>query len=530
MAGSADARHAVSRGGVSFSHDPQWEPAEPAGDTVLIVSPGNPDPIFGDASALTARGVFHCKVTLPLDSVGEVCSLDAINSAAQEIDTFFREITARRLSAPGGFTIVGSGSAALVAAVWVHDYAPPVRLLVLHDPALTPRDCVPGMRAVPWDQGGFGLPPAYRSTAARIIEDAGAIPVPVRVLRTAHESRIDDQALARFADQLPLGPGDVEYRGLQSWVEFADWLRTRSGRDESPSTASLAASLAAHTRKEFDAHCRPLPLFSRERAHFAWQKLLLRTVGRLSTGIRLGLRTGFDSGSTMDYVYRCESSGMTRLGRLIDEAYLQSAGWKSIRVRRRNLQVLIIRAAGQLRAAGMPVRIADIAAGPGRYVMEAAQRIQPRPEHIRFRDCNPRDVRDGTALISNFGLEDIAVFEQADAFDRPSLESMSPRPTLVIICGLYELYPDNEPVVQSLAGVAEVIEPGGVLIYSGMPWHPELEYIGRVLPSHRPGHRCATRRRTQFELDHLVEAAGFMKTGQMIDPWGIFSVSITKRC
>ena len=530
MTGTAGAHHAESRGGVRFSHDPQRELTEPAGDTVLIVSPGSPDPIFGDTSALLARGVFHCTLSLPLDSGDDDSVLDSINSAAQEIDAFVRELTTRWLPTPRSFTIVGSGSAALVAAVWVHDYAPPVRCLVLHDPALTLRDCAPGMGAVPWDQGGMGLPPAYRSTAARIIADACAFHVPVCVLRTAHDPRIDDQALARFADQLPLQPGDVEYRNLQSWDEFDGWLRTRSGRDESPSPASVADRLAEHTRKEFDAYFGRLPLFSRRRADFAWQKLLIRTVGRLSTGIRLGLRTGFDSGSTIDYVYRCESSGTTRLGRLIDEAYLQSAGWKSIRVRRRNLQALIIRGAGQLRAAGLPVRIADIAAGPGRYVMEAAQRIQPRPEHIRLRDYNVHEVRNGHALISELALEDIAVFEQADAFDRPSLESMCPRPTLMIICGLYELFPDNEPVAQSLAGVAEVIEPGGVLIYTGMPWHPELEYIGRVLPSHRPGHRCATRRRTQFELDHLVEIAGFRKTGQMIDPWGIFSVSIARRC
>ena len=37
------------------------------------------------------------------------------------------------------------------------------------------------------------------------------------------------------------------------------------------------------------------------------------------------------------------------------------------------------------------------------------------------------------------------------------------------------------------------------------------------------------RRRTQAEMDELVEAAGFEKIHQEIDEWGIFSVSIARR-
>jgi hypothetical protein len=37
------------------------------------------------------------------------------------------------------------------------------------------------------------------------------------------------------------------------------------------------------------------------------------------------------------------------------------------------------------------------------------------------------------------------------------------------------------------------------------------------------------RRRTQAEMDALVEAAGFRKVAQRIDPWGIFTVSLAER-
>ena len=37
------------------------------------------------------------------------------------------------------------------------------------------------------------------------------------------------------------------------------------------------------------------------------------------------------------------------------------------------------------------------------------------------------------------------------------------------------------------------------------------------------------RRRTQAEMDQLVEAAGFRKLDQRIDEWGIFTVSLAER-
>jgi Putative methyltransferase len=37
------------------------------------------------------------------------------------------------------------------------------------------------------------------------------------------------------------------------------------------------------------------------------------------------------------------------------------------------------------------------------------------------------------------------------------------------------------------------------------------------------------RRRTQMEMDQLVEAAGFIKINQLIDRWGMFSVSVARK-
>ena len=82
---------------------------------------------------------------------------------------------------------------------------------------------------------------------------------------------------------------------------------------------------------------------------------------------------------------------------------------------------------------------------------------------------------------------------------------------------------------ESLAGMADAIDAGGYLVYTGQPWHPQLEMIARVLPSHRDHKPWVMRRRTQGEMDQFVEAAGFRKIVQATDEWGIFTVSVAER-
>ena len=175
------------------------------------------------------------------------------------------------------------------------------------------------------------------------------------------------------------------------------------------------------------------------------------------------------------------------------------------------------------------MRIVDIAAGHGRYILEALQGVSPLPESILLRDYSDINVRDGSALIVEKGLGDIARFVKGDAFDRQDLAALEPKPTLAVVSGLYELFADNQLVGGSLAGLAEAVEPGGFLVYTGQPWHPQLELIARALTSHRAGQAWVMRRRTQAEMDQLVEAAGFRKITLRVDEWGIFSVSLAQR-
>ncbi len=495
----------------------------------------------------------------------------------KDVDDFVQHVSREYSIALPDIAVLAQSVGAVLIATWVHDYAPPIRCMVLASPAFSVKLYVPlartglglGQRMFgnfhvnsyvkpgalthdPERIESYAADPLIRrpievnillalySTADRVIEDAGAIQVPTQLLISGADFVVRHKPQHRFFERLG---SDVKEKHVlpgfyhdtlgekdraPAMAKVREFITTRFA--EAPRRPCLLeADRAGYTKDEFDRLTRPLPALSPKGINFALQRFGMRTGGRLSDGVRLGLETGFDSGSTLDYVYRNRPSGVTPLGKLIDWSYLNAIGWRGIRVRKQNLKTLIGQAAAAVRAAGRPVRIADIAAGHGRYVLETVEALSEKPESVLLRDFSEINVTQGGQMIREKGLEGIARFVKGDAFDRASVAGITPRPTLGVVSGLYELFPDNGMIRRSLAGFAEAIEPGGYLVYTGQPWHPQLEMIARTLASHRDHKPWIMRRRTQAEMDQLVEAAGFRKLEQLTDDWGIFTVSLAQR-
>ncbi|HEX5102874.1 MAG TPA: class I SAM-dependent methyltransferase family protein, partial [Pirellulaceae bacterium] len=215
------------------------------------------------------------------------------------------------------------------------------------------------------------------------------------------------------------------------------------------------------------------------------------------------------------------------VGRWADKWYLNAVGWRGIRQRKVHLEMLLRKAIERVRAGGRPVRLLDIATGCGRYVLETIASLPPGTvESAVLRDITTANLEAGRKLAEKLGLSQVK-FEPGDAFDEQSIAAIQPAPTIAIVSGLYELFPDNARVLASLRGIARAMRDGGLLIYTGQPWHPQIEMIARVLPN-RDGQPWIMRRRTQAEMDDLVRAAGFEKLEMEIDRWGIFTVSLAK--
>jgi SAM-dependent methyltransferase len=219
---------------------------------------------------------------------------------------------------------------------------------------------------------------------------------------------------------------------------------------------------------------------------------------------------------------------MSPLGRFIDRNYLNSVGWRGIRGRKENLKKLLCGVIERTHAERRPVRIVDIAAGGGRYLLETMRDLPGVRMTAVLRDYKNENVEAARRLATLFGLTNVVV-TAGDAFDRASLSAIEPRPTIAIASGLFELFPANAGVLSSLRGLAEAIEPGGHLIYTNQPWHPQVEFIARVLRN-REGEPWIMRRRTTAEMDELVRTAGFEKVEMEVDEWGMFTVSVARRC
>jgi len=473
--------------------------------------------------------------------------------------------------------VIAQSVGAVLIATWAHDYAPRVRGLTLASPAFKVKLYVPfaraGLALMHKLRGLFFVnsyvkakflthDPAriasYESdplisrpiavnilldlyTAAdRIVADANAITQPVQLLISGADWVVHHKPQHRFFERLG--------SAVKTKTELPGFFHDTLGeKDRAPAVLGIRnfilerfdaptpavdlreAHLRGETADESRALAEPLSPFSPRGAYWALTRGGLRLGGLLSRGVKLGHDTGFDSGSTLDYVYRNQPEGAGPLGRNIDKTYLNSIGWRGIRQRKIHVEELLREAMERLAAQHREVRLMDIAAGHGRYVLDAALSSPVKPASILLRDYSDINVRDGRALIAEKGLAGIAQFVQADAFDRESLAGVVPRPTVAVVSGLYELFPDNAMVRRSLAGVGDAVEEGGYLVYTGQPWHPQLEMIARALTSHRQGEAWVMRRRTQAEMDQLVEEAGFRKIAQRIDEWGIFTVSLAVR-
>ena len=146
-----------------------------------------------------------------------------------------------------------------------------------------------------------------------------------------------------------------------------------------------------------------------------------------------------------------------------------------------------------------------------------------------LRDIDPHNVEMARRRATERGLAGRVRCVTGDAFDAAGLAAIRPRPTLVVVSGLYELFPDNGPVLASLQGLAAAVADGGYLVYTNQPWHPQQEFIARVLTSHRGGGPWIMRCRSQAEMDSLAAEAGFIKTDQRMETQGIFSVALARR-
>ncbi|HHE6468228.1 TPA: bifunctional alpha/beta hydrolase/class I SAM-dependent methyltransferase [Providencia rettgeri] len=500
----------------------------------------------------------------------------SLSTSVNDVDEFVRHISSQYSIPLENIIVIGQSVGAVLVSAWVHDYAPKIRGMVLASPAFKVKLYVPfartGLALMQKARGLFYVNSYVKAkflthdeqridsfnrdplitrpiavnillelykTAERVVADAGAITLPTQLFISGSDHVVHHRPQHQFFEKLNT---PIKEKHILPGF-YHDTLGEKERHIPIEKIRDFIGKLFALPRyqhnyqyediwsvsaEKYRSLMTPLPKWCPKNLAYKIMSKSMSTLGKASEGIRIGYDKGFDSGSTLDYVYRDKAQGKGLFGRVIDRQYLNSIGWQGIRQRKVNIENIIRQAIRDLTETGTPVRIMDIAAGQGRYIFDAINDYS-KVESVLLRDYSPINVEQGQLHIKERYLEDKIQFTEGNAFDADDLAAVSPSPTIGIVSGLYELFPSNEMIKASLNGLSRAIPPGGLLIYTCQPWHPQVEMIARVLPSHQGGQAWVMRCRSQGEMDTLVEEAGFEKLNQSIDNWGIFSVSIARR-
>jgi alpha-beta hydrolase superfamily lysophospholipase len=491
----------------------------------------------------------------------------------RDLDAFVKFVSATYGIAVENMVLVANSVGAVTAAAWVHDFAPRIRAMVLAAPAFRIRlyvpFAIPGLRLLHKIRPQANISSYVKSKmlthdaeqqarydgddlitrniavnvllglhdlSTRIVEDAGAITTPTLILSAGNDWVVRNRTQIDFYERLSSAVREMEvYPGFfhavlyekgreQPFARVREFITAAFERNIDRS-ALLRADRSGFTRDEY-LRLSDKPSILRG-LRFGLQKFGMRTLGQLSEGLRIGRRTGHNSGDSLDYVYENRVRGKTPLGRLIDKAYLEAPGWRAMRERQGILESMLRRAIQRVIDLGKPAHVMDIAAGRGRYVLDILREFEGREVSALLRDRSDYSLREGRKLAAKLGIENV-VFEEGDAFDTGAILCIEPPPTIAIVSGLYELFPDNEKVLASLRGLGGLVGAGGYLIYTNQPWHPQMEEIARTCVDW-DGKPWVMRRRSQAEMDELVASVGFDKIDMDIDSQGIATVSVARR-
>jgi alpha-beta hydrolase superfamily lysophospholipase/ubiquinone/menaquinone biosynthesis C-methylase UbiE len=508
-------------------------------------------------------------------SPGERGDAPSFEILAQDFDIFVNHICDTYDFEPENIVVIANSVGAVIAATWMHDYAPRIRGVVmaaaafdinLYVPLAKPslrfalrfkRDLFvtsyirPSMLTHSKEQArAYTDDPLITKnisarvlldladTAKRIVSDASAIDAPVLMLVADKDYVVKERPQKQFFERIssPLKryvkikncfhavfyEQDIS-EALQSSRDFIEQCFSRAPiqasdhyRDdvESKSAAQFEALKSGKLGGVFS------------NAFFGMQKLMLGIIGRLSNGMSIGLKHGFDSGTSLDYVYGNQAKGKLLVGGMIDRGYLDAVGWRGIRLRKQHLHKALSELITNHKE-DKPLRILDVAAGSGRYVLETVKRFQDKNIQVSLRDFVSHNMEQAKILAAQLQLQHAIDYQVRDAFSLQSYPENEGQYDIVIVSGLYELFSDNAMVLQSLKGIQQQLKPGGYIVYTAQPWHPQLVMIAKTLTNHL-GKPWLMRPRPQVEMDALVASISCRKIHTQIGLEGIFTVSVAQ--
>ncbi|MCH1783797.1 alpha/beta fold hydrolase [Psychrobacter glaciei] len=407
---------------------------------------------------------------------------ESVTELERDLDGFVQLVIGQTGVAIADTLIVASSIGAVLAAAWVHDYAPNIRGMILGTPALSIRlympFAIPSLKVaralglmsrvssyvkaqvLTHDkdaQQAYNADPLIsnsistdllidtHATGQRLLDDAGAITVPTFILCAGKDYVVDKQAERDFYEALnttdkrwQLYPDS--YHAIfhetnkadvfADCIEFAEQVFSKNVKAPDLSAAHLNS---ASKDKVDRLAIKPFnPSFAITR--FAMQKF-----GHVSDAIATGLEHGFDSGHSLDHVYYNQPSGQNKFGQAIDKFYLSNIGWQGIRIRREHILELAREALADIKSGNQnqasqnqasqnqasqnstesfQPKLLDIASGHGFYAFDLLTEFTNL--HVELRDYEQHNIQALQAKAEQLEIADRVLTCQKDAFDPAS--------------------------------------------------------------------------------------------------------------
>ncbi|MFC5870982.1 Lysophospholipase, alpha-beta hydrolase superfamily [Chryseobacterium arachidis] len=461
--------------------------------------------------------------------------------------------------------VVANSIGGVVASAWAHDFAPQIAGMALLAPAFRINLIVPLANEMitlgtklkkgliiksyvkskmlthdPEQQKAYDTDPLIsRSIDAellidlakagkRMVEDAEAIDTPTLILAAEKDHVVFNKDQKIFHDKLDTDLKHYEvlpnfFHGIlfdtgkemvyDKIVDFAEKCFNKTQRTPSLSPDKFSVKEYQDLQNNVDNNL-----------NFKLQKFSLSKIGKISNGMAIGLKYGFDSGASLDYVYHNQPNGKLGFGKIMDKNYLEAIGWRGIRIRKQHLIQILEEKIQQLKREGRAVKILDIAGGTGNYLFDIKEKY-PEAEVV-INEFVQANIEIGERVIKNKNYQNIR-FTNLDCFDPATYQKLNFEPNITIVSGIFELFGDNEMTSKAVQGIVSISEKNSFVVYTGQPWHPQLKMIAYVLNNHQ-NKDWIMRRRSQKELDRIFTFNNIQKENMLIDDFGIFTVSSGK--
>lgn len=483
----------------------------------------------------------------------------------RDMDCFAQFLQSKYAVKISDIFVLANSIGGVIASAWAHDFAPNIAGMALLAPAFKINLIVPFANEMitlgtklkkgliiksyvkstmlthdPEQQKAYDTDPLItRSIDAellidlakagkRLVEDAEAIDTPILILSAEKDHVVFNKDQKNFHDQL-----DTDLKKYEVLPNFFHGILFDTGKElvydkikdfaekcfsQTPKKASLSPD--KFSVKEY----QDLQNNVGNNLNFKFQKWSLSTIGKISNGMAIGLKHGFDSGASLDYVYHNQPQGKLGFGKMMDKNYLEAIGWTGIRIRKQHLIKLLEQKIQSLKKEGRNVKILDIAGGTGNYLFDIKEKY-PEVE-IVVNEFVKANIEIGEKVIQNNKYQNIR-FANFDCFDSETYKKLSFEPNITIVSGILELFGDNEMASKAIQGINSISEQNSFIVYTGQPWHPQLKMIAYVLNNHQ-NKDWIMRRRSQKELDRVMIFNGIQKEKMLIDDFGIFTVSSGK--